>query len=361
MSSSTMENDEDDDCPAEDDHQAKASSSPQLKGTKWPGMGLFDAASLELRKKRNQKKDSSVLRRLERLSGRVEPTETVHSAAGIVLKCRHMDDLENDSPVEGEITIPPPTPKRRKSSRPRTIKKTRMSGRRSRRTRRHAGSPLADPSNLVTSDTEETARPLSHFTPTEEENNEFKLAVRNLGRKKKGHFRIHEDSSPGFGVDGSSDVAISAYVDASTAGAHLTYSLPVSWSQQQAEPYDPFKLIRSRLPAHTMFGDIGQGKENANPFRTSSGSPGSNQFTNPLFFQTGDEGMATVNHPSQPPSNTVTDTRSDPFQNDDVFMPVRNPLMAALEHISKSTEHDHFSNHEVSGFHVHYRQPLFAP
>lgn len=33
----------------------------KLKGTVWPGMGIFDAATSEQKRKRNQKKDSSVL------------------------------------------------------------------------------------------------------------------------------------------------------------------------------------------------------------------------------------------------------------------------------------------------------------
>jgi len=361
-----MEEIEEDDVRAADDYdQGKGSSSPLLKGTKWPGMGLFDAASRELQKKRNQKKDGSVLRRLEKLSEKVDPRETVHSAAGVVLKRRHMDDLENDSPVEGEFTIPPPTPRRRKSKQPRPIqqdKGTRKVRRRSERTRRHAGSPLANPSNLVTSDTEVTVPQHLSSTPTQKRNNKFKLAVPKYGRRmKKGQFRIYEDSSPGFGVDGSSDLVPPAYVDASTTGAQLTYPLPVLWPQP-VEPYDPFKVIRSRLPAYSMFEDIGQGKENVNHLSASNGSPGTNQFVNPLFFQNVDENVVTGNPLTQlDRASTVTAAKFDPFQDDDVFVPVRNPLTAAFEHMSKNSPRNHFGNDGVSGYHIQYRQPLFAP
>lgn len=354
---------EDDRSAAEDYHQDKISSSPQLKGTKWPGMGLFDAASPELQKKRNQKKDGSVLRRLEKLSEKVEATETVHSAAGVVLKRRHMDDLENDSPVEGEIIIPPPTPRRRKSKQSRSVKPTkgaRNARRRSERTRRHAASPLADPSNLVTSDTEVTVRLRSSFTPTQKGNNGYKLTLQNYGRKKKkSHFRVYQDSSPDFGIDGSSDLAPPAYVDASTTGAQLAYPLPILWPQQ-VEPYDPFKIIRSRLPAYPMLEDIGQGKENINHLSAHNGSPGSNQFANPLFFQTVNESAVAANPLTQLGRAPIA-TKLDPFQDDDVFVPVKNPLTAAFEHMSKHNQREHFGNDGMSGYHMQYRQPLFAP
>jgi hypothetical protein len=91
----------------------------KLKGIVWPGMDLFDAATQEMQQKRNQKKDASVLRRMERLAGLVEPTEVVYSPNGDnMLKARHIDDLEDTSSlIEGETPVPKveqPRPRKRK-------------------------------------------------------------------------------------------------------------------------------------------------------------------------------------------------------------------------------------------------------
>ncbi|KAM7192296.1 hypothetical protein V8F33_008434 [Rhypophila sp. PSN 637] len=49
----------------------------KLKGAKYPGMGMFDAANPEDRKKRNQRKDASVVEKMKKSSEQVQPTELV--------------------------------------------------------------------------------------------------------------------------------------------------------------------------------------------------------------------------------------------------------------------------------------------
>jgi hypothetical protein len=49
----------------------------ELKGAKWPGMGQFDSATDEQKRKRNQKKDRSVLQSMVISSESVTPTEHV--------------------------------------------------------------------------------------------------------------------------------------------------------------------------------------------------------------------------------------------------------------------------------------------
>lgn len=58
----------------------------KLKGVLWPGMDLFDSATLDQKKKRNQRKDGSVVKRLERDSTVVEATEFVWSPLGNLKK-----------------------------------------------------------------------------------------------------------------------------------------------------------------------------------------------------------------------------------------------------------------------------------
>ncbi|KAK4217032.1 hypothetical protein QBC37DRAFT_68567 [Rhypophila decipiens] len=49
----------------------------KLKGAKFPGMGMFDSANPEDRKKRNQRKDGSVVEKMKQSSEQVQPTEMV--------------------------------------------------------------------------------------------------------------------------------------------------------------------------------------------------------------------------------------------------------------------------------------------
>jgi len=350
------------DCPAEEETPVKPSpGTPQLKGTRWPGMDMFDAAPDELKRKRNQRKDASVLRNLQRNAGRVEPTETVRSAAGLVLKRRHMDDLENDSPVEGEIVIEKSTPKRRKTSAPRAK-------RRSKETKKPRGRPrknLETPSKQPSSSIGDMVRSTSRFSPTEDESREFKLAIRSFGQEKKtkkGNFTIYQDSPPLFGGDGSSEMMAPTYVAANTARPQLTYSTP-PWQRQQAEAYDPFKLIRERFSDYPAFPDVGQGKENA-PTLSINVSPQGHASMNPLFSQAGMDRFAVGRSLSnQNRLNPIVAPSFDPFNDNDAFLPVRNPLTVALGGLDESpTKREGFDfDADTANFATQYRQPLFAP
>ncbi|KAI9782171.1 MAG: hypothetical protein M1816_001962 [Peltula sp. TS41687] len=85
----------------------------QLKGVYWPGMDLFDSAPPELRRKRNQKKDGSVLAQMELNSTLVEPTELIFWADGDFKKERRIYSPTELSPSELDMA----PPKRRRSSR----------------------------------------------------------------------------------------------------------------------------------------------------------------------------------------------------------------------------------------------------
>jgi len=60
----------------------------KLKGVRYPGMGLFDSASEQDRKRRNQKKDASVLVRMEETSAGIEPLESIWEADGELQRTR---------------------------------------------------------------------------------------------------------------------------------------------------------------------------------------------------------------------------------------------------------------------------------
>lgn len=84
----------------------------KLKGVLWPGMDMFDSAPPEQRRKRNQKKDTSVVLQLEAMSKGIEATELVFSPLGTLRKARAINSLpdSDDNPLPGEET--PPRPKK---------------------------------------------------------------------------------------------------------------------------------------------------------------------------------------------------------------------------------------------------------
>ena len=84
------------------------SDMTKLKGVIWPGMSLFDAASPEARRMRNQKKDTSVLTMMRANSQMVEPTEVIYFPSWEIKKERFISgDVESSPP-------PAEAPKKRK-------------------------------------------------------------------------------------------------------------------------------------------------------------------------------------------------------------------------------------------------------
>ncbi|CAI6341696.1 unnamed protein product [Periconia digitata] len=92
------------------------SESTKLKGVYWPGMDIFDSATPEMRRKRNQKKDSSVVEQLELNSQEVEATELIFTPQGSFKRQRRISssdlDDEDDIPVKTESpkSLPPRAP-----------------------------------------------------------------------------------------------------------------------------------------------------------------------------------------------------------------------------------------------------------
>lgn len=70
----------------------------KLKGARWPGMSVFDSATEAQKKKRNQRKDESVLKQMERTSAEVEPMEIVWSEDG---ELQRMRDIYATPSIDG--------------------------------------------------------------------------------------------------------------------------------------------------------------------------------------------------------------------------------------------------------------------
>lgn len=81
-------------------------NNEKLKGIVWPGMSLWDSATPEMQRKRNQKKAVSVVLNLERTSTQVEPFELIFDQAGEFRKKRNINDEpdSDDSLIKGEFS-----------------------------------------------------------------------------------------------------------------------------------------------------------------------------------------------------------------------------------------------------------------
>ena len=80
--------------------------SPLLKGVKYPGMSLFDAASQEAQRLRNQKKHGSRVEQMEHDSEAIEPMEHIYWPEGLLKKKRLITGNVESSPMK-EPTPPP--------------------------------------------------------------------------------------------------------------------------------------------------------------------------------------------------------------------------------------------------------------
>ncbi|KAE8379279.1 terpenoid cyclases/protein prenyltransferase alpha-alpha toroid [Aspergillus bertholletiae] len=109
-------------CDAESEvDRERVDEITRLKGVLWPGMDIFDSATEQMRRKRNQKKDESALKMMEKTSMGVEPTELIFSPTGILRKQRLISgNVEDNSPLKGET----PIPSRRSSQSKRALSQT---------------------------------------------------------------------------------------------------------------------------------------------------------------------------------------------------------------------------------------------
>lgn len=87
-----------------------STQSSVLKGVQWPGMDIFDSASPEAQRKRNQKKNLSVIAQMELNSTSVEPLERIYWPEGRLKMERIITGNVESSPPKEES----PKPKRRR-------------------------------------------------------------------------------------------------------------------------------------------------------------------------------------------------------------------------------------------------------
>ncbi len=192
--------------------------STRLKGVFWPGMDIFDSATPEMKRKRNQKKDSSVLQQMMINSAEVEPTELIFTPEGRLKKSRFISGMvESSSPIKEES----PKPRRRRSYTKKSAL-TEISGNHPRVTKNNRGARLGQmgkgsrganhgsPSQrvgLLNSIPWNRQSEKRRYVPTEDEDVEWRLTFGELGRKKKPGFTIFADSNQPGSVEGAGNSA----------------------------------------------------------------------------------------------------------------------------------------------------------
>jgi hypothetical protein len=77
-------------------HDADGDGS-KLKGVFWPGMNLFDSATTEMKRMRNQRKDGTILAQMKSTSLGVEPNEYIYTIEGEFQRVRDIFDSSTES------------------------------------------------------------------------------------------------------------------------------------------------------------------------------------------------------------------------------------------------------------------------
>lgn len=175
----------------------------RLKGVLWPGMDIFDSATRQMRRRRNQKKDGTVLKMMELTSSLVEPTELIFSPSGILRKQRVISgNVEDDSPLKGESPIPKRRPPRPKPSRPKRPALTQLDpnvarGQDRKRVKRAA---KQDSIGVEEDTSQDNAAALRFHSPLSGiksvfsgDDEEFGLSVQVLGKRPRSGFTIFAD------------------------------------------------------------------------------------------------------------------------------------------------------------------------
>ncbi|KAF7123020.1 hypothetical protein CNMCM5793_001196 [Aspergillus hiratsukae] len=181
----------------------RADEMTRLKGVLWPGMDIFDSATEQMRRKRNQKKDESILKMMEKTSMCVEPTELVFSPTGILRKQRVISgNVEDSSPLKGETPIP-----KRRATRPKRalsqVDSNVPRGQDRKRSKKLAKGTAIRPENgLVRYDSQASGDPGAHLpykygvsphSSYGDENEEFNLAVNGLQSRARSGFTVFHD------------------------------------------------------------------------------------------------------------------------------------------------------------------------
>jgi hypothetical protein len=311
----------------------KADEMTRLKGVLWPGMDIFDSATEQMRRQRNQKKDGNIIKMMEKTSEGIEPTELVFSPTGILRKQRVISgNVEDSSPLKGETPIPKRRAVRVKraplsQSDPNATRRTEQVQKKSKKSRRRQEEELEELSRqaLPTLDSPVATRLFDHSIGyrhlATDFNEEFELSVGGADRKPRSGFQIFEDGDhpPKSGKDRD----VLGAVGKSLSPEHL-----LTARQSGSAAFLPYRLgYRNHAADYVFFND----QENIEPVLKCHGpidphpdtgnicdTPGRGEDGRyPLHYSFGDSCYIDF----------------DPFVGSDMFGYARNPLAASRPYL----------------------------
>jgi hypothetical protein len=326
-------------------------------------MHLFDAATAEMRRRRNQKKDGSALMQMEKTSRDVQPREVIYSEDWTSIKERPITGMvEDSSPLKGESPLPRKPVRRKRpalaqvsANVPRNARRP-LKLERSQATYRHHNLNSFTDQGFLSLPISSNSTPYaakSRYTPTEDETMEFKLTVGNLvNRKKGGNFTIFHDKEDADPYQLPSKTAgqresnyphfapaqMQSYLP--QARPQLPFTMP-SWLQpqhQRAQTYQGLYLATAGAsnPSHYTHQHLGPSKENVDPW--FAGTNQVEQRPSPLGWT---DNSALAQNPYQVHNNFGYDGQvafsTLPLQ-DDVFGYVANPLSAGHQNLQDHTQ-----------------------
>ncbi|KAJ5729267.1 uncharacterized protein N7483_003775 [Penicillium malachiteum] len=259
-----------------DAEKERADEMARLKGILWPGMDIFDSATQQMRRKRNQKKDQNVLKMMEMTSLQVEPTELIFSPTGILRKQRVISgNVEDDSPLKGETPIPkrrPPRPKKdalRRVDPNVTRAQDRKGGRKTaHNTRNRRGLDIYDDHDVYAGSPSpprlnggmKTSKP-----PYASDDGELGLAVQAFSKRPRNGFTIYADEV---------DQASSSFKD------------QFAYSKVSRDTLTPARLHLDRKTDSGIhggkFNQLAIDKENIEPIMTTQGRIGLHEWHSPF-------------------------------------------------------------------------------
>lgn len=246
----------------------------KLKGVYWPGMAIFDSASPDAKRKRNQKKDGSILEQMEHNAAIVEPIELIFTPNGDFKKKRTISGrVEDSSPIKEET----PKPKRCRSkpkgfvlselstNNPREVRGKRATKGAIRQPRTHQFD-LGNLSNRALAALDSSPGIASHktegrrFIPTADEDIEWRLTFGDPKRDRKHGIVVYDDNI-------NHQPKMPAHID---GRAHAYPFLQPAGYQQHGIPYTQgMPLLTSEFhPSAHMMGH--SNAEGANKVRGSN-------------------------------------------------------------------------------------------
>ncbi|KAL1967085.1 hypothetical protein VTN77DRAFT_3609 [Rasamsonia byssochlamydoides] len=333
----------------------KADEMTRLKGVLWPGMDIFDSATEQMRRQRNQKKDGSIIKMMEKTSEGIEPTELVFSPTGILRKQRVISgNVEDSSPLKGETPIPKRRAVRVKraplsQSDPNTSCRIDQDKKKSKKSRRRSKQSLEELSRqaLPTLDSP-VATPLfdhphGYGNSITDFHEEFELSLEGIDQKPRSGFQIFKDddnqpklgtNSDILGAEGKSLSPAPPHASCRPSGSvsfipphrlghrnHAADKVPsTSHFSNDQENIEPVLNRHGRIDPHPDSGNIwdtpGRGEDECYP----------------LYYSFGDSCYIDF----------------DPFGGSDMFGYTRNPLAASRPYLQYHRDQSHVSGARTS-------------